>query len=759
MHRTVSQKRPYTDRQIYLGIALQSVVVTFILEILNRGSALSAFRFLTERTVPFLCNALILFTAVSISRLFGRRRRFFAYLIMLVWLIFGIVNAIVLRYRMTPFSAEDFSMIPSLLRIAKNYLTPVLIAVIIAAAAGVIALIVFMWLRVSKAGYEGRFLMILGKTSIIMVGAVIMTRMCINAGLISNEFENLASAYDRYGFAYCFVTSIVDVGISRPDGYSQEMMNAIAENIRTYETIGDEGQQDEDGDQTASELYTDLQPNIIMIQLESFFDPLYLKGFRYSQDPIPCFRQLREDFESGFLTVPVVGAGTSNTEFEILTGMSTDYFGAGEYPYNTILTERSVEALPQILRQYGYISTAIHNNTGTFYNRDTVFSGMGFDAFIPSEYMYDLEPTPNNWVKDKVLTQIMLDVLQGSSKRDFIYTITVQSHGRYPQERVLSEEERVIRVTPVGGEISVDALEYYVNQIHEVDQMVEALTAALSSFEEPTVLVMYGDHLPALGFGAENLKNGDLYETEYVIWNNFGMTWEDEDIESEQIGTRILKRFGMTQGIAPRFHLAYESEAFMNSFGRKKDYRDCFRTDLEALEYDMLYGDGWIFREFADDIPAVFIPSEDAEEDGEVVSAHQVPEIGYLFSKLRIGYRPIRVRYLLSGAEYLEALSSREESETDASETGTDAITGGLKESIADDALIVTGSGFNESSRIMVDNKPRDTILLGEDALMLKGDAPEENSVISVGQFDENLKLVGSCVNLVSYPQLGRPPR
>ncbi len=42
---------------------------------------------------------------------------------------------------------------------------------------------------------------------------------------------------------------------------------------------------------------------------------------------------------------------------------------------------------------------------------------------------------------------------------------------------------------------------------------------------------------------------------------------------------------------------------------------------------------------------------------------------------------------------------------------------------------------------------------------MLKGDAPEENSVISVGQFDENLKLVGSCVNLVSYPQLGRPPR
>ena len=759
MHRTVSQKRHYTDRQIYFGIALQSVVVTFILEILNRGSALSAFRFLTERTVPFLCNALILFTAVSVSRLFGKRRRFFAYLIMLVWLIFGIVNAVVLRYRMTPFSAEDFSMVPSLLRIARNYLTPVLTVGIIAAAAGAIALIVFMWLRVPRVGYEGRFLIILGKTSIITVGTVILIRMCINAGLISNEFENLASAYDRYGFAYCFVTSIVDVGISQPDGYSQEMMSTIAENIRIYENSRDGGQKDEGSELPVPEAYADLHPNIIMIQLESFFDPLYLKGFRYSRDPIPCFRQLREDFESGFLTVPVVGAGTSNTEFEILTGMSTDYFGAGEYPYNTILTERSVEAIPQILRQYGYNSTAIHNNTGTFYNRNTVFSGMGFDAFIPSEYMYDLEPTPNNWVKDKVLTQIMLDVLQESAQRDFIYTITVQSHGRYPQERVLSEEERVIRVTPVGGEISVDALEYYVNQIHEVDQMVEALTQALLTFEEPTVLVMYGDHLPALGFGAENLKNGDLYETEYVIWNNFGMTGEDEDIESEQIGTRILKRFGMTQGIVPRFHLSYESEAFMDRFGRKKDYRACFRTDLEALEYDMLYGDGWIFREFAKDMSAIFIPAEDADGNSQAVSAHQVPEAGYLFSKLRIGYRPIRVRHLISGEEYLKMLSEREAPDAGASEPEQDAVKDELKESIAGDALIVTGSGFNESSRIMVNSKPKDTILLGEDALMLKGDAPEENSVISVGQFDENLRLVGRCVNLVSYPQLGRPGR
>ena len=146
-------------------------------------------------------------------------------------------------------------------------------------------------------------------------------------------------------------------------------------------------------------------------------------------------------------------------------------------------------------------------------------------------------------------------------------------------------------------------------------------------------------------------------------------------------------------------------------------------------------------------------------ENGGAAGAHEDPEIGYLFSSLKIGYKPIRVRYLMTGADYLKEQETQEASQADVSGTASNEMTDELKESISDDALIVKGSGFNESSRIMVDNRPKDTILLGEDAQMLKGDAPEENSVISVGQFDENLKLVGSCVNLVSYPQLGRPGR
>ena len=46
-----------------------------------------------------------------------------------------------------------------------------------------------------------------------------------------------------------------------------------------------------------------------------------------------------------------------------------------------------------------------------------------------------------------------------------------------------------------------------------------------------------------------------------------------------------------------------------------------------------------------------------------------------------------------------------------------------------------------------------------EDALMLDGAPSGDYSVVSVGQFDENMKQLGKCVNLLSYPQLGRSPR
>ena len=66
----------------------------------------------------------------------------------------------------------------------------------------------------------------------------------------------------------------------------------------------------------------------------------------FSENPLPNLTQLSKRCASGFLSVPVIGAGTVNSEFEMLTGMNIDDFGIGEYPYKTVLKEKPANLWP-----------------------------------------------------------------------------------------------------------------------------------------------------------------------------------------------------------------------------------------------------------------------------------------------------------------------------------------------------------------------------------------------------------------------------
>ena len=83
------------------------------------------------------------------------------------------------------------------------------------------------------------------------------------------------------------------------------------------------------------------------------------------------------EYSSGYFKVPSVGAGTANTEFEVLTGMSMRFFGPGEYPYKTYAKTRTLESAASALKGLGYGAEALHNNGGNFYSRAQVFNNMG----------------------------------------------------------------------------------------------------------------------------------------------------------------------------------------------------------------------------------------------------------------------------------------------------------------------------------------------------------------------------------------------
>ena len=250
--------------------------------------------------------------------------------------------------------------------------------------------------------------------------------------VLTSDFGNLAEAYNEYGFAYCFYRSIVDRGIDRPEDYSPEKIQQLLRAIGAGE------------DRTP-----EMCPNIVMVQLESFFDVNYLKGVSFSENPVPVFSRLKESCPHGLLTVPSIGAGTANTEFEILTGMSLNFFGAGEYPYKTVLQKNTCESICYSLAELGYTSHAIHNHQGTFYERHVVFPNLGFDTFTSLEFMEDVDFNPQGWARDEVLTGEILKAL--ASPWEVILHVPFRTGPWKPPETVGDEPRPDCRIGAGGG--------------------------------------------------------------------------------------------------------------------------------------------------------------------------------------------------------------------------------------------------------------------------------------------------------------------
>ena len=265
--------------------------------------------------------------------------------------------------------------------------------------------------------------------------------------------------------------------------------------------------------------------------------------------------------------------------------MNLEFFGPGEYPYKTILRNKTCESAASVLKTIGYTAHGVHNHISGFYGRNDVYANMGFDTFTGVELMNDTTVTSNGaWTKDDVLTGCVLDCLKSTKGRDYVYTVSVQSHGMYNVD--LPKEETHIQVysTP-GEEDKMQEYLYYINQIKEVDNFIKDLTEKLSDFDEKVILVMYGDHIPGLGLSDEVYKTDrTVYETEYVIWDNYGLKKKNKNYKAYELTAEVLKRAGIHKGHIFSYH--------QNANHGDESYL----KNLENLQYDMLYGEKYAYN-------------------------------------------------------------------------------------------------------------------------------------------------------------------
>lgn len=353
---------------------------------------------------------------------------------------------------------------------------------------------------------------------------------------IDSTTRNQGEAYNDNGFLLAFLMNIKKLFIYKPEDYSENTVKSI---------INDNKHIDEE------QKLTTKKPNIIVIMNETFWDPTLLDRITFGKDPIPTFHSLSKKHTNGYLVSPEFGGGTSNIEFEILTGHSMNFFPTGSMAFNKYLT-RPTTSLATIFKENGYETLGLHSYKRWFWKRDIAYDLLGFDKFISCEEFENPE-YKGTFISDEEFSRKVIEEKEKVNKPIFIYGITMQNHAPYSNKRYTETEIKV------DGNLSNQEkaeLETYTQGVHDADKSLKILIDYFSKLDEPTVIAFFGDHLPMLGEDFSIFKKaGFINSTKSVNWN------EEEKLKMQSVPLLVWSNYKQ-QAI----DIKYLSTSFFGSY-------------------------------------------------------------------------------------------------------------------------------------------------------------------------------------------------
>ncbi|WP_459195511.1 LTA synthase family protein [Wukongibacter baidiensis] len=275
-----------------------------------------------------------------------------------------------------------------------------------------------------------------------------------------------------------------------------------------------------------------IQPNIVVIMSEAFWDPSVMKEVKFSSPPTPNINKLKPTSIYGYLESPTFGGGTANTEFELLTGNSIHFFNSGYMVYPNEIKEPII-ALPSILKNQGYTCKAIHPFKNWYWNRREVYKHMGFDEYISEEYLVD--PIYKGFfISDEYVTDLIIKELEASNDPTFIFAVTMQNHGPYDDNRYNGHTKDIDISAKVSSE-SLQILQTYTQGVYDADKALGKLIDYCNGLSKPTIVLFFGDHLPVLGKNYKVYRETDFIQKDsvnhdntikltsvpFVLWSNY----------------------------------------------------------------------------------------------------------------------------------------------------------------------------------------------------------------------------------------------
>lgn len=360
------------------------------------------------------------------------------------------------------------------------------------------------------------------------------TAMLPGLGIYTQQWVTQAN-----GFLLNFTVALRYSRVDKPDDYSHAQVLELMEQYPG--SAGDESRQ---------------PTNLIVIMNESFADLTLFDTLDVDQDPTPFLRTLNENTVKGWMYSPVTGGGTASVEFEYLTGFSTIFQPPHTVAYQ-LYVEENMPSLAALSRACGYDTTAFHPYKSSGWNRPVAYDYLGFDHQL---YEEDVKAPwrIRSYVSDLSDYERIYQVTEEANAQGlpaFVFNVTMQNHSGYSQG--WKNLERSVRLN--GSQRLADpTAEQYLALAHESDKALEQLIAHYSQVEEPTMIVLFGDHQPPLKNAFyEELYGKPLadrttqevlqqYAVPFFIWTNYETEAQDDLILSPNfLGTLTAQLAGL----------------------------------------------------------------------------------------------------------------------------------------------------------------------------------------------------------------------
>jgi len=444
--------------------------------------------------------------------------------------IFNIAAYLVGFFRGTPLIPSDLLAIGTAIGVAEQYTFKLDFRIIWATVTAVFFIVLgFKFPLKLKFRFKHIVYPVVG---VVLALAVFVPMGAYDISQLDLDLFDQEKTNKTYGVTYAFYVNMRRMSLDKPEGYNSGEMRKILESVPKNHP------QD--------------TPNIIVIMNESLSELQVVGEFSTNTPYMPYIDSMKKDTIKGNMIVSPFGGYTCNSEFEFLTGASMGLLPRGSAPYLQYITNPMPYSVSAYLKELGYTTVAWHPYYARGWNREKVYGLFGFDKFISLE---NIEECVNeneiryirNYISDETSYRGIKNLFESKADDEklFVFNITMQNHGGYWED-----SDTTIHIRGLDG--YYPGTEQYLTLLKHSDTAFKNLINYFSKVDEDTVILMFGDHLPAIEQEFyEELKGKPLWQWSYeeslsrytvpfLIWANYDIEEKDDVLTSTNYLQNLL---------------------------------------------------------------------------------------------------------------------------------------------------------------------------------------------------------------------------